>query len=51
MSLLRFYPGTTPGKKGNKLKMMMKNRKRNKSMKKIAPTGNFPQNGKQSDLG
>jgi hypothetical protein len=36
---------------GNKLKMMMKNRKRNKSMKKIALTGNFPQNGKQSDLG
>jgi hypothetical protein len=51
MSLLRFYPGTTPGKKGNKLKMTMKNRKRNRSMKKIVPTGKFLQNGKHSDLG
>jgi hypothetical protein len=34
MSLLRFYHGETPGKKGNKLKMTMKNRKRNRSMKK-----------------
>jgi hypothetical protein len=38
-------------KKGNKLKMTMKNRKRNSSMKKIILTGNFPQNDKQSDLG
>jgi hypothetical protein len=51
MSLLRFYHGETPGKKGNKLKMTMKNRKRNRSMKKIILTGNFPQNGKQSDFG
>jgi hypothetical protein len=48
---LRFYPGATPEKKGNKLKMTMKNRKRNRSMKKIILTGNFPQNDKQSDLG
>jgi hypothetical protein len=46
MSLLRFYPGATIGKKGNKLKMTMENRKRNRSMKKIVLTGNFPQNGK-----
>jgi hypothetical protein len=51
MSLLRFYHGETPGKKGNKLKMTMKNRKRNRSMKKIILTVNFPQNGKQSDFG
>jgi hypothetical protein len=51
MSLLRFYPGATPGKKGNKLKITMKSRKRNKNIKKIVPIGNFPQNGKQSDLG
>jgi hypothetical protein len=46
MSLLRFYPGATPGKKGNKLKIMMKNRKRNRSIKKIVLTGNVPQNAK-----
>ena len=51
MSLLRFYHGATHGKKGNKLKMTMKNRKRNGSVKKIVLTGNFPQNGKQSGLG
>jgi hypothetical protein len=34
MSLLRFYPGATPGKKGNKLKITMKSRKRNKNTKK-----------------
>jgi hypothetical protein len=51
MLLLRFYPGMTTGKKGNKLKMTMKNRKRNRSMKKIVLTGNFPQNDKQNDLG
>jgi hypothetical protein len=45
MSLLRFYPGATPGEKGNKLNIRMKNRKRNRSMKKIVLTGNFPQNG------
>jgi hypothetical protein len=50
MSLLRFYHGATHGKKGNKLKMTMKNRKRNGSVKKIVLTGNFPQNGKQSGL-
>jgi hypothetical protein len=27
MSLLRFNPGVTPGKKGNKLKMTMKTEK------------------------
>ena len=43
--------GRPRGKKGNKLKMTMKNRKRNRSMKKIILTGNFPQNDKQSDLG
>jgi hypothetical protein len=47
---LRFYPGAIPGKKGNKLKMTITNRKRKMSMKKIILTGNFPQNGKQSDL-
>jgi hypothetical protein len=31
--------------------MTMKDKKRNSSMKKIVLTGNFPQNGKQSDLG
>ena len=46
MSLLRFYPGASPGKKGNKLKIMMKNRKRNRSIKNIVPTGNVPQNAK-----
>ena len=46
MSLLRFYPGATPGKKGNKLKIMMKNRKRNRSITKIVLTGNVPQNAK-----
>jgi hypothetical protein len=45
--LLRFYPGATPGKKGNKLKMTMRNR----SMKKIVITEIFPQNDKKSDLG
>jgi hypothetical protein len=45
--LLRFYPGATQGKKGNKLKMMMRNR----SMKKIVITEIFPQNDKKSDLG
>jgi hypothetical protein len=57
MSLLRFYIlprsilGRLQEKKGNKLKMTMKNRIRNRNMKKIVQTGNFPQNGKQSDLG
>jgi hypothetical protein len=51
MSLLAFYPGATPGNKGNKLKMTMKIRKRNRNMKNIVLTGNFPQNGKQSDFG
>jgi hypothetical protein len=51
--LLRFYPGASPGKEGNKLKIMMKNRKRNRSITNIVPTGNVPQNanGKHSDLG
>jgi phenylpyruvate tautomerase PptA (4-oxalocrotonate tautomerase family) len=35
ISLLRFYPGATPEKKGNKLKMTMKNRKRNRSIVNI----------------
>jgi hypothetical protein len=30
MSLLRFYPGATPGKKGNQLQLTMKNRKQKK---------------------
>jgi hypothetical protein len=33
-------------KKGSKLKIMMKNRKRNRSIKKIVLTGNVPQNVK-----
>jgi len=51
--LLRFYPGASPGKEGNKFKIMMKNRKRNRSIKNIVQTGNVPQNAndKHSDLG
>jgi hypothetical protein len=36
-----FYRGATPGKKGNKLKITMKNRKRNGSMNKIVLTGDL----------
>jgi len=41
--------GRPQEKKGNKLKITMKNRKRNTSMKKIVLTGNFLQNDKQSN--
>jgi hypothetical protein len=39
-----------PGKKRKQIENDDENRKRNSSMKKIVLTGNFPQNGKQSDL-
>jgi hypothetical protein len=36
MSLLRFYPGATPGKEGNKLKMMMKKQKKKRPDSKFS---------------
>ena len=47
MLLLRLYPGATSGKQ----RKQIENDDEKQNMKKIAPTGNFPQNDKQSDLG